>query len=323
MNLLDIALVMIFAFSLVAGYRRGFLLGAYEIAAAIAGLVVAIAGYSYLASVLMDVVPARAAIVNVLSFIAVYGLFQFVALWFRERVMKWIIRATGIVPGARLADRLLGIVPGAVQGLVLVGIVVLGLGFFPTSTLPGNTLEESNAGLRIYRTVTGTALEAASRAGFEFPEFYAIQPRTDSEGFVLPFEVDSSSLEVNASDEQRMLELINQERRARGLNPLAMDHSLVAVARAHSSDMFVNGYFSHVSPTTGDPFDRLTAAGIQYRIAGENLAFAPTVERAHEGLMDSPGHRANILEPRFERVGIAAIEGGRHGTMYTQVFHGG
>lgn len=323
MNLLDVALGLIFVFSLVAGYRRGFLLGAYEITAAVSGLVIAIVGYAHVADVLMGVIPARAAIVNVLSFVLIYGVFQFFALWIRERTVRCVARVTGVAPGVRFVDRLLGLIPGAVQGLVVVGIVVLALGFFPTSSALGKSLEDSDVGLRVYREVTGSALDIASRAGFEFPEFYALQPRTDSAGFLLPFKVESSNLAANVDDEERMLDLINEERRALGLPPLIMDRSLVAVARAHSVDMFVNGYFAHESPTTGDPFDRLAAAGISYGIAGENLAFAPDVERAHSGLMDSPGHRANILELRYERVGIAAVEGGRHGTMYTQVFVGG
>ncbi len=84
--------------------------------------------------------------------------------------------------------------------------------------------------------------------------------------------------------------------------------------------MFRNGYFSHDSPTTGSPFDRINAAGISYVVAGENLALAPTLSVAHEGLMDSPGHRANILEPSFGRAGIGAIRSPGRGTMYTQLF---
>ena len=80
--------------------------------------------------------------------------------------------------------------------------------------------------------------------------------------------------------------------------------------------------FNHTSPTYGSPFDVLKANGIAYRYAGENIAGAPTVERAHNALMQSPGHRANILNPNYNYIGIGIVDGGRYGKMYTQTFIG-
>jgi uncharacterized protein YkwD len=66
----------------------------------------------------------------------------------------------------------------------------------------------------------------------------------------------------------------------------------------------------------------LAAAGLAYPLSGENIALAPTAELAHEGLMNSPAYRANILNPGFTRVGIAALRSGEHGLMVTQEFAG-
>lgn len=122
--------------------------------------------------------------------------------------------------------------------------------------------------------------------------------------------------------EHHMLDLVNTERIKAGLAPLKVDMELVRLARLKSEDMIKNGYFAHYSPTYGSPFDMMKAAGITYRIAGENLAGAPTVERAHSGLMNSPGHRANILHPAFTHVGIGIVSGGPYGMMCTQMFIG-
>ena len=84
--------------------------------------------------------------------------------------------------------------------------------------------------------------------------------------------------------------------------------------------MFVRGYFSHYTPEGKDPFQRMHDAGVTYRTAGENLALAPTLQLAHTGLMNSPGHRANILHPQFGRVGIGILDGGRRGIMVSQEF---
>lgn len=59
---------------------------------------------------------------------------------------------------------------------------------------------------------------------------------------------------------------------------------------------------------------------VRFRTAGENLALAPSVPIAHTGLMNSPGHRANILQSGFGRVGIGILDGGKRGLMVTQNF---
>jgi uncharacterized membrane protein required for colicin V production len=108
-----------------------------------------------------------------------------------------------------------------------------------------------------------------------------------------------------------------EERLGHELGP---DEPLLQVARSHSAEMFELHYFAHNSPVTGSPFDRLRRAGIGFVVAGENLAYAPNVQIAHEGLMNSPGHRANILRPEFGRVGIGAIRSQLRGTMFSQEF---
>jgi uncharacterized protein YkwD len=84
--------------------------------------------------------------------------------------------------------------------------------------------------------------------------------------------------------------------------------------------MFERGYFSHYNPEGMSPFDRMEQAGIHFIAAGENLALAPNVTIAHQGLMDSPGHRANILSTDFGKVGIGVMDGGMFGRMFVQEF---
>jgi uncharacterized protein YkwD len=117
-----------------------------------------------------------------------------------------------------------------------------------------------------------------------------------------------------------MLDLVNGERVKAGLQPLAPDAELTEVARKHSADMFARGYFSHYSPEGRSPFDRMREARVTYLTAGENLALAPTLTIAHNGLMNSPGHRANILRGQFGRVGIGVMDGGWRGLMISQEF---
>lgn len=124
------------------------------------------------------------------------------------------------------------------------------------------------------------------------------------------------------ADEQRMLSLVNSERAKYGLAPLAANLKLTQVARLKAKDLIDKNYFSHTSPTYGSPFDMMKQFGITYRTAGENLAGAPGVDTAHTNLMNSPGHRANILNGSFKEVGIGILSGSRYGKIFVQMFIG-
>ncbi|HSX42223.1 MAG TPA: CvpA family protein [Candidatus Saccharimonadales bacterium] len=130
----------------------------------------------------------------------------------------------------------------------------------------------------------------------------------------------TTDVKVDAAAETQLLDLVNQARRQAGLVPLTMATKLVAVGEAHSRDMFARGYFAHNDPDGKTPFDRMTDAGITFKVAGENLAYAANVQLAFNGLMNSPEHRANILEKDFRQVGMGVIDGGIYGEMFTQDF---
>jgi uncharacterized protein YkwD len=122
-----------------------------------------------------------------------------------------------------------------------------------------------------------------------------------------------------AQAEERMLALLNQARAAAKLGPVTPDPELRVMALAHSVDMVEHHFFGHVSPTTGGPEDRARAAGFLVSLVGENVAAAATPEVAHEGLMSSPGHRANMLRAEFTHVGIGATKND-NGLVVTMVF---
>ncbi|SDN58662.1 uncharacterized protein, YkwD family [Paenibacillus sp. yr247] len=123
-------------------------------------------------------------------------------------------------------------------------------------------------------------------------------------------------------EEQQMLDQVNKERAAVGLSPLVVDAALTKTARLKSQDMDDNKYFSHDSPTYGSPFDMMEKFGITYNAAGENIACNQTVQAAHEALMNSPGHKANILSKDYNHIGIGIVDGGPCGKMFTQQFIG-
>jgi len=129
------------------------------------------------------------------------------------------------------------------------------------------------------------------------------------------------------SDEQRFLELVNQERAQRHLRELTVNPTLIQVARGHSREMADKDYFDHESPTAGyrTPMDRYLKAMPKrpaYACVGENLYYCSVVdiERGHQALMNSPGHRANILFPRFRQAGIGIYKSSRGEFWVTEMF---
>ncbi len=104
-------------------------------------------------------------------------------------------------------------------------------------------------------------------------------------------------------------DLLNAEREARGLPPLAWDERAAAVAQAHSQDMAESGFVGHVSPTTGDASQRFARAGIEGIVVRENVARGYGPKGIHESLMNSPGHRANLIATDITHVGIGVVFG--------------
>ena len=120
--------------------------------------------------------------------------------------------------------------------------------------------------------------------------------------------------------ENEVVRLVNIERSKQGIAPLTSDWQLSRVARYKSQDMKDNGYFSHTSPTYGSPFEMMKSFGISYRTAGENIAKGQrTPAEVVNAWMNSSGHRANILNKSFTKIGVGYVANGNY---WTQMFIG-
>ncbi|MDO4813259.1 MAG: SafA/ExsA family spore coat assembly protein [Eubacteriales bacterium] len=120
--------------------------------------------------------------------------------------------------------------------------------------------------------------------------------------------------------EQEVIRLTNIERAKYGLSPLTEDWELSRVARYKSQDMHDRRYFDHNSPTYGTPFQMMKAFGLTYRSAGENIAMGyRTPQAVVTGWMNSSGHRANILNSSYKKIGVGYVANGNY---WTQQFIG-
>ncbi|MFI9566735.1 sigma-70 family RNA polymerase sigma factor [Streptomyces rishiriensis] len=118
----------------------------------------------------------------------------------------------------------------------------------------------------------------------------------------------------------QVIALVNQERATAGCGPLTEDPLLRKAAQGHSDDMAARGFFDHTNPDGADPGKRITAAGYRWSTYGENIAMGQqTAQSVMTSWMNSPGHRANILNCDFKNIGVG-IHDGPGGPWWTQNF---
>ncbi len=318
-NLVDLGLVAVVLLGILRGWQRGFVTGVVELICLAGSLVAAFFATPVLAQALDGKAwlpepwasPAVFLLVFVVAQIAIGNVL-------RRLLLPAMYRMAGTTAGK--IDRFFGILPGVANGAINAMVVAVLLTALPLTD--GITKSTQDSELVAKLGVPAEWLERRLGPIFNPAVERTMQALTvapeSKERIALPFVVRNPPPRPEL--EAAMLVLVNQERVKAGVRPLVADPETVEVSRDHSRDMFARSYFAHETPEGKTPFDRLRAARLTYRAAGENLALARTLDMAHQGLMKSPGHRANILYPSFGRLGIGIVDGGRHGLMITQTF---
>jgi uncharacterized protein YkwD len=315
MNWIDIVLALVILLSIVLGWYRGFIIGTLALLCWIGSLVAAYLLYPYAARGISNIVNLGVWILPV-AFILTGILARIIIGFFAKFIARIIPESTK----HNLVNHLLGIIPGAINGWIysiIISALVLALPI-------RGSLTETARNSKLANTFAIEAEWANRKLAPVFDDAVrqtinslTINPSSE-ESVELPFKYSKGV--ARPSLEAQMLQMVNEERKKAGLRILKPDTQLTRVARIHSQDMFVRGYFAHVNPEGKDPFDRMKAANVQFLAAGENLALAQTLEIAHRNLMNSPGHRANILNPSYGRLGIGILDGGFYGLMISQEF---
>jgi uncharacterized protein YkwD len=315
MNWVDIALILTIILAVIAGWYRGFIASTLTLLTWAGSFAIAFLFYPYVANFLdklFDAGPWLLPLAFLLTAIIAGTILSIIA--------GFISRTIPIETHYNGVNRLLGIIPGAITGYLYA--VILSSLFLALPLKDGITEEirESRLGVQFAMQSEWANRKLApvfDEAIRQTINSLTVKPDSD-ERINLTFKI--SNARPKPDYEAQMLHLVNEERQKHGLKPLQADPELLPVARAHSQDMFARGYFAHDNPEGRDPFDRMRAASIHFSSAGENLALAQTVEIAHVNLMNSPGHRANILNPSFGRVAIGILDGGFYGLMISQEF---
>jgi uncharacterized membrane protein required for colicin V production len=320
--MIDFLLGLYFAALFVRGWVRGFAREAMDLVGLILGIALAFRFSGLVGDGLAEwlgISPELGRLAGGIVIFLLIGVGASIGAHYLQRVFT--------MPGLVLTNRLFGGGLALAWALFVAMLLLSLLVVIPLPAAVGERIEGSNVASaltdpesfpqRMFHTVAGDrVLEALlnlerlvgrEKVILEGDETLAIPP------------AESGDLRRDPKAAEEIFDLVNRSRIEEGLDPLAWSAPLGAVGDGHATEMYLQGYFSHTSPTTGLVADRMAGAGIPFRIVGENLALAATARTVHEGLMDSPGHRANILGSGFTRVGIGVIRGPL-GLMVVQVF---
>lgn len=287
-------LVLVFLLAhLGMGVSRGLVAGLGGLASFAASLGAVLLAAPWLSAAIARFLSLPGGVVYLVVLVALLVLVQIgAARWQRRRLTRL---ATAAKPW-RVADRALGVLPGAVWGLLSASV----LAWLYTTLLGGLPAHSPISSALLARTRAPLA-RLAARVPTRLPAI-ALLPS----GWELVPAVEAASVPP-AQLEKTMLAELNAARKADGEAPLEWSGKLGAIADARSRDLLARSYFAHVTPDGKTVADLAARDGVPYLVIGENLAFAPTLNVAFHGLMQSPEHRANILRRGFHRVGIGIV----------------
>lgn len=315
-NILDAIIVIVFLFYAFEGYSVGFVVACLDFLTFIASFLLALVGYSVVSSFLVAYFSLPQGFSHAFGFFTI-ALVTEIILGLASHIL---LSRYLLMHSIRKINKAFGIIPGLLSAFVLLSFLLSLVVSLPLSPLLKHSVAASTLGNSLVASTQGlekTLGDIFGGAVNETLTFLTIEPKSN-ESVSLNFTTVNVSVAVFAESE--MFALVNKQRAARALPLLAFDVALTDLGRAHCKDMFARGYFSHFTPGGLSPFDRMAKANIQFSVAGENLALAPNTLLAMQGLMQSPGHKANILSPNFGRLGVGVIDGGMYGQMFCQEF---
>jgi uncharacterized protein YkwD len=323
LNWIDFLIITALIFYIIEGISLGFIRAVLDLISFALSFLLGLSFYSFFGKLLTYYFLIPHGFANAIGFFIVAFLSEiFISFLAKIIISSFPIfdQLTTNLSFFKLLDKILGGAASLLSGLFLTSFILTLIVALPFSGFLKNSVSSSRVGSLLTSNTQGLAKSINNVFGGAVDEslsFLTIEPKSN-ELVNLNFKTNDFTIDKNS--EQEMFALVNQERSLRGVPNLTFDNALAAVGESHCEDMFKRGYFSHYTPEGISPFDRMAQANISFTSAGENLALAPNVKLAMQGLMQSPGHRANILNYSFGKVGIGVVNGGIYGEMFCQEF---
>lgn len=327
-NWIDLLIILVILFYLWGSWSRGLIFGILDLGGFFLSFFAALRFYSFLGELLVANFSLSPGIANAGGFllggILAEMLFSVVINLLAKKTYQKFLKKQPNKTVTLLFrfDKILGFIPAFGETIIFTAFILTLLVTLPIQGAIKKEIVSSKIGGPLVAKTQGIERQLNLIFGEAINEtltFLTINPNPIStERVDLRFR--QTEIKSDEEAEQTMFNLINKERAKADLRHLSLSWELRDLARDCAEDMFARGYFSHYNPEALSPFDRMEKRGIKFAAGGENLALAPNVELAHQGLMNSPGHRANILSADFRKIGIGVIDGGIYGEMFVQEF---
>jgi uncharacterized protein YkwD len=320
-NYLDLIIIFYLLICLIYGLRRRLKDTVSDLLGLMAAFILSFYTYKITAQLLENNFRISEAYANIIGFFINISVFKIIIIFALDGIFKKIgdeLRL-GNPFVKKILSGILSVIYGLLKVIVMLSIAIaLFLPVFMTREIDDSRFYNfaQSDPLRIngnFQNIFGQFFQTVLKD----LNFLSIKTGSDEKAD-LGFE--TLKVSVDSTDEEKMLELVNKERTSRGLRALKMDEEAQKAARDYGKYLFKNGIFSHVDLDGKSPADRMKNYNVTFLMEGENLAYAPGLEQAHQGLMNSPGHKANILNPFFSRVGIGVIDGGPYEMIFVQEF---
>jgi uncharacterized protein YkwD len=315
-NWVDFIFIGVFTFFVYEGIKHGFWIMLADFISFLLAITVSLRLYPLVSSLLIKVFPLTTSVANALGFIVLAIILELGLGYVFGHLVMHLPKKVKNIP----FDKYLSVIPASLEALLLVAFTVIIIVGLPISAeLKQDFVQSSFGGVIVSKVKVwnGRTSEIFGGVAEKSITYLTIDPNSTK---TIALTMDPVDLQVDEQSEEEIFNLINEERREKGIKELIWDEEVAQVARGHGYDMWMRKYFGHISLEGKDVGDRLDTKSIDYFIAGENLAMAPSSETAHTGLMNSEGHRLNILEEGFEKAGIGVVSNGVYGKMFVEVF---
>lgn len=315
-NWVDLIIILILVYYASEAWRYGFLYILSDFGAFLGSLLISLRVYKYFAAFFSSNFNLPNSFANALGFISSAVIIEiilgYIFAYLVSRLPKSILKSS--------FNKFLGLIPALGEGIILIAFLLTAVIALPIRPDVKKAVSESKIGSTILKETSG--IEASVNQVFggainDALTYFTIEPGSKS---TIKLNGGIDHLTTDTESESQMFADVNHERTSRGIPALTLEPKITTVARAYATDMWERQYFSHYNPEGQTVADRFNAAGVPYETAGENLALAPTESTAMTGLMNSPGHKANILDTQFHKIGIGVIDNGFYGKMFVQEF---
>lgn len=316
-NWVDLVFIFFIVYAVLT--NKGFVASTLDFGGLFFSLVISFRFYTYFGKLLSSYISLSQGLSNALGFFIAWSVTEIVYFTLVRLLIKKI-------PAKLYKNKLntfIGFIPAFFNGVIFFTFIITLFFTLPVRGSIKNAILHSKTAPPLISLSQG--LESELRLIFndaivETLNFLTIKQNSDKK-VDLGFTVEKKKLKVDAISEIEMFNMINSERKKAGVKSVHFDEQLRIAAREYGKEMFATGIFSHYSLSdNASPAERLDRHAIEYIVTGENLAYAPDVQVAHAGLMNSEGHRRNILSQAFGKVGIGVIDAGIFGRIFVQEF---